>query len=199
MKLYIIGSGNHAGVVIDACRTAYIEGLLDDVNPVGAFRHGREIKGKSDMFIKYPDAFDFHIAIGDNSVREKLSTLKNRRYATIKHPSATLTNKQDCIGSFFAANSFIGNNSTVGNFTIVNSGAILDHDSSVGDFSHLCPGVVTGGRVRIGNRTTIGLGAMIRDGITVGNNCVVGMGSVVIENVPDGAVVYGNPAIRRNL
>ncbi len=37
-------------------------------------------------------------------------------------------------------------------------------------------------------------GAVVRDGATVGRYSVVGLGAVVVEDVPDGAVVAGNPA-----
>ena len=41
---------------------------------------------------------------------------------------------------------------------------------------------------------SIGSGATILCGITVGEGAVVGAGSVVTKDVPDGAVIAGNPA-----
>lgn len=41
---------------------------------------------------------------------------------------------------------------------------------------------------------SIGANATILPGITLGQNCLVGAGSVVTKNVPDNAVVAGNPA-----
>jgi maltose O-acetyltransferase len=35
---------------------------------------------------------------------------------------------------------------------------------------------------------------VILPGVTIGRGSVVGAGSVVTRDVPDGAVVYGNPA-----
>lgn len=43
-------------------------------------------------------------------------------------------------------------------------------------------------------RATIGTGAVLLPGITVGEGALVGAGAVVLEDVPDGAVVVGNPA-----
>jgi acetyltransferase-like isoleucine patch superfamily enzyme len=40
----------------------------------------------------------------------------------------------------------------------------------------------------------IGTGATILCGLTIGENAVIGAGSVVTRDVPDGAVVAGNPA-----
>lgn len=41
---------------------------------------------------------------------------------------------------------------------------------------------------------SIGANATILPGITLGENCMVGAGSVVTKDVPDNAVVIGNPA-----
>jgi UDP-2-acetamido-3-amino-2,3-dideoxy-glucuronate N-acetyltransferase len=41
---------------------------------------------------------------------------------------------------------------------------------------------------------SIGANATILPGITIGKNAIVGAGSVVTKDVPDGAIVIGNPA-----
>lgn len=41
---------------------------------------------------------------------------------------------------------------------------------------------------------SIGANATIRCGVTIGEDAMVGAGSVVLKDVPDGAVVAGNPA-----
>ncbi len=46
----------------------------------------------------------------------------------------------------------------------------------------------------IANDVWIGRGAMLKRGINIGNGAVVGAGSIVTKNVPDYAVVAGNPA-----
>ena len=50
------------------------------------------------------------------------------------------------------------------------------------------------GNVRVGEGTHVGLGAAVRQGVTIGKWCVIGAGTVVINDVPDGAMVVGNPA-----
>lgn len=40
----------------------------------------------------------------------------------------------------------------------------------------------------------IGAGAVLLPGVTIGRNALVGAGAVVVHDVPDGAVVVGNPA-----
>lgn len=201
MRLIIVGSGGHAGVVVEAARKIAmwaIEGLLDETVTHGGYRHGQLLLDRKVVF-QNSGAYKFFVAIGDNHVREKLSLTPGMSFVNIFHPRSYQADKVLSEGSFFAVNSVVGYNSHVGNFCIVNTGAILDHDSTLGNYSHLCPGVVTGGHVKIGSRTTVGLGAIIRDRVTIGDNCVIGMGSVVLKDVPDNTTGWGNPFAARNL
>jgi len=47
---------------------------------------------------------------------------------------------------------------------------------------------------RVKRRASIGSGATILCGVTIGERACVGAGSVVTRDVPDGAIVAGNPA-----
>lgn len=47
---------------------------------------------------------------------------------------------------------------------------------------------------KIGNNTIIYSGAVIIGNIEIGESCVIGANSVVTKNVPNNAVVVGNPA-----
>lgn len=191
MNIIIIGSGGHAGVVIDAVQKLgefKIVRLLDVKPYCGSMKHGYQVDEYEE---KWSHFFAF-IAIGDNKVREELSK-RELNYISVIHPTAEAS-KQNCHGSYFGANSIVGPNSKVGNFSIINTGVILEHDSVVGDYSHLAPGVVTGGRVKIGSRTFIGLNSTVKDGVTIGSNCIIGQGSNVICDVPDNTVWFGNPA-----
>ena len=61
---------------------------------------------------------------------------------------------------------------------------ILTHDRTRGLYAH----------TRIGQNCFIGGGSIILPGVTIGDNCVIGAGSVVTHDVPDRAMVGGNPA-----
>lgn len=50
-----------------------------------------------------------------------------------------------------------------------------------------------GKRPVIGNNVTVGCHACIIGGVHIGNNVTIGAGSVVVKDVPDNAVVAGNP------
>lgn len=49
-------------------------------------------------------------------------------------------------------------------------------------------------KTRIGDRVSIGTSATIMCGITVGKGAMIGAGAVVLCDVPENAVVVGNPA-----
>ena len=50
---------------------------------------------------------------------------------------------------------------------------------------------------KLKNGCSIGANATILPGITIGENAIVGAGSVVTKDVPDKAVVVGNPAVTK--
>lgn len=49
-------------------------------------------------------------------------------------------------------------------------------------------------KVTIGNDVWIGQRVMIMPGVTIGDGSIVGAASVVTKDVPDYAIVAGNPA-----
>lgn len=69
---------------------------------------------------------------------------------------------------------------------------------SIGDnfcFIHCTTiGKKDGRRPRIGNNVTLGCHVAIIGDINIGNNVTIGAGSVVVKDIPDNAVVVGNPA-----
>lgn len=204
MSLVIIGSGGHAGMVIEAIhaqnRKSEISGLLDDFLIPGLSRHGCTILGKIDDIPKLDDSHYYFIAVGDiegrSKIWDRMSVLlgeSEKEMAQVAHPSACWCNCKIHPGVFLGPGAIVNNNATVFQGAIVNTRANLGHDSTLGAFSHLAPSSATGGHVTIGHHTMIGMGAMIRDHISVGNNCVIGMGSIVTKPVPDNVIGWGNP------
>ena len=48
----------------------------------------------------------------------------------------------------------------------------------------------------VGNNVLIGMGSIILDGAEIEDNCIIGAGALVTANkvIPEGSMVYGNPA-----
>jgi NDP-sugar pyrophosphorylase family protein len=82
----------------------------------------------------------------------------------------------------------------IGNSTIVNTGAIVDHECRIGKGVHICPGVLLAGRVQIEEGAFVGLGAKILPCLKVGAYATIGAAALVREDVPAHATVVGVPA-----
>jgi serine O-acetyltransferase len=80
-------------------------------------------------------------------------------------------------------------------------GIVLNHQCVIGDNCTLCHGAGLGLTIpessheplTLGSNVFIGPGAFLREGITIGNNVLIGANSVVAKDVPDNAVIVGNP------
>ena len=55
-------------------------------------------------------------------------------------------------------------------------------------------GAAKGSSVHIGNNVWFGGNCVVLPGVHIGDNVVVGAGSVVVKDIPDNALVVGNPA-----
>ena len=91
-------------------------------------------------------------------------------------------------------NSIVQTNAKVGDYSIINTGAILEHDCILGNGVHMMPGSVIGGNATIGNYVTIGLNATVMPKIQVADGAYIGAGAVVTKDVKKNEVVVGNPA-----
>ena len=83
---------------------------------------------------------------------------------------------------------------TYGVNTIINSGAIVEHDCQIGAHAHIAPRATLCGNVVVGDHTFIGAGATIIEGVTIGSNVTVGAGSVVLRDIPNNVISVGIPS-----
>jgi acetyltransferase-like isoleucine patch superfamily enzyme len=76
----------------------------------------------------------------------------------------------------------------------VHMGCLIAHDVRVGHSAFISFAVAVSGEVEIGDGAFIGANATLVPRIRIGKFATVGAGAVVIRDVPDYAVVAGNPA-----
>jgi acetyltransferase-like isoleucine patch superfamily enzyme len=102
---------------------------------------------------------------------------------------------------------FIEQHVQIGNNVTVKSGIYIWEGASIEDNVFLGPNVVFTNDVRprskqyvdvqktlIKEGASVGANSTILAGITLGKYCMTGIGSVITRDVPDHALVYGNPA-----
>jgi len=191
----IIGASGHAKVTIDILKLNKqdITGVWDD-NQNLKYLSSFQINGTILDFKKLisPEAI---IAIGNNRVREMLVKQLNAKFGTAIHPSSVIADSVEIlVGTVVMANVSINADAYIGKHAILNTNASIDHDCKIGDFVHISPQVGLAGNVIVGEGTHIGIGASVIQGIKIGQWATIGAGAVVIKDVPDFAVVVGNPA-----
>lgn len=72
--------------------------------------------------------------------------------------------------------------------TIIKNNVILRHSTTIGNKKS------GGGSPIIGNNVDIGANSAILGEIVIGDNVIIGAGSIVTHDVPNNAIVVGNPA-----
>ena len=136
---------------------------------------------------------------GNGKAREAMTHLMESHGFTPRsliHRTAIISSSAD-IGKNvqLLAGSIIGAFAAVGDYTIINSGANVDHDCKIGRMCHLAPLAALAGEVAVDNNVFIGTNATVLPRISIGADSVIGAGAVVIKNVPTGSVIIGNPGL----
>jgi sugar O-acyltransferase (sialic acid O-acetyltransferase NeuD family) len=201
-SVILIGYSGHAYVVGGIFRAAgqvvagYCDNTAKSHNPFSLPYLGTETSAEAQAALATAAYF---VAIGDNQIRQKIHLLLAGQYAAINaiHPSAIIdpmARVTAASGIMIAARVAINPLAQIGQGAICNTGCIIEHECYVGDFAHIGPGAVLCGNVRVGAGSFVGAGAVVRQGISIGRQAMIGAGAVVVKEVPDGAVVMGNPA-----
>jgi sugar O-acyltransferase (sialic acid O-acetyltransferase NeuD family) len=191
--IYLFGAGGHAKVIIEILelQKKKVAGLIN-INP--------EIKNLFDYPVlqEIPDSAlidsEIIICIGNNTIRNKIATQITANYNIAQHPSANLSVRSKIgVGSVVMASVSVNSSTVIGKHVILNTNCSVDHDCVVHDFVHISPNAALASNVEVGEGTHIGVGACVVQGIKIGKWATIGAGAVIIKDVPDYAVVVGNP------
>lgn len=205
-KIFLFGAGLHGQTCIDAIEKENkyrIVGIIDSEKQIGSFVDGYEVIGRIDDLHKLTLRFLTNagsISIGSNWIRMKVAKeiceiAPDFEFVTVIHPSAIFgKNIRLGKGVFIGAQSFISSSCSIGDFCLVHQKAHLGLHNHMGDFSSISLGSITGGLVNIGKCSAVTVHATINDRIKIGRHSVVGSGSLVLNDIPDNAIVYGQPA-----
>ena len=190
--MYLYGASGHAKVIVEILEEAgiVVSGLFDD-NPdvkellgylsIGPYQ-GQVL---SDSMI---------ISIGDNKLRFYIALKNNISYGKAISTKASISARAFIgEGTVVMRNVSINSDVKIGRHVIINTSSSIDHDCVIEDFVHISPNSTLCGGVSVGEGTHIGAAAIIIPGIKIGRWATIGAGAVIIHDVPDFAVVVGNP------
>lgn len=180
-----------------------IIGLLDDDPAV----HGTEVFGYpvlgSTQLIRSDRLANVNVAIGVANERQLLIrkqirsrlALPPERYPALVHPTASVSRRSRVSeGAVIMAGVSCSGRVAIGSGVIILQNCAIGHEAQLADFSSVSITVSIGGSAQIGEGAYLGIGSSILPGCKIGKQAIVGMGAVVIRDVPNYAVVVGNPA-----
>ncbi len=205
-QIFLVGGGGHGRVVLDTLLSGgvKISGLLDPNLKLGDKVFGIPIVG-GDEFLNQVSPSDVLLVNGlgaNPSVqgRKKLfDDLKTRGFVfhTFQHTSSTIG--RECNlgeGSQVMAGAVLQNRVRIGNNTVINTRASIDHDCFVDSHSFISPGVILCGDILIGEATFIGAGAVVLPRVKIGINVIIGAGAVVTKDIADGMIFSRNSIVK---
>ncbi|MEG1947698.1 MAG: acetyltransferase [Lachnospiraceae bacterium] len=199
-KLLIVGAGGHgkmAGEIAELSGKYQCIQFLDD-HPSVKKKITYDVLGKIEEIEKYIKEYDFFVAIGNESIREKIQNnieKEDGNVITLIHPNAVIGHDVAIeAGSIIMPGTVINVGSHIGRGVIVNTASSIDHDNKLADFVHIAVGAHLAGTVTIGTKTWIGAGAVISNNIEICSECMIGAGAVVVKDIKEAGTYVGVPA-----
>ncbi|NRF39142.1 acetyltransferase [Pedobacter foliorum] len=199
-RIGIIGYSGHGFVVADAAHMVglslefYCERFETERNPFKLKYLGFD--GDKD-FIGWKEDYKFILGVGDNQIRNAIAlrVLANKKeLLNVVHPDALISSYVEMgIGNFISKRAAVNPLASIGDFCILNTGCIVEHECKIGNAVHIAPGAVLAGNVEVGDFTFIGANSVIKQGVKIGSNVIIGAGSVILKDIADHKKIVGNP------
>ncbi len=192
--MILFGASGHAKVIIDILEKQDVSvDYLVDANPNIKSLQSYDVIHESNWGVS-SDHQEVIVSIGNNKIRKEVADRLKNQFGWAVHSSAILGDEVSIgQGSVIMAGAIVNSATSIGNHSIINTASSIDHDCSLGDFVHVSPNAALCGSVSVGEGTHIGAGATIIPNLTVGKWVTIGAGAVITKDVPDYAVVVGNP------
>jgi sugar O-acyltransferase (sialic acid O-acetyltransferase NeuD family) len=192
--VFLIGASGHSKVILEILelQNKVIGGISDKNQEI------KELLGYS-VNVTFPEKFNYEfdeviVCVGDNIIRKRIVLENNFIYGFAIHPNTNISKSAKILnGSVIMGGVSINVSTQIGFHCILNTNASIDHDCFLEDFVHISPNAALAGNVFIGEGTHVGIGASIIQGVKIGKWVTIGAGTVILNDVPDYAVIVGNP------
>ncbi|MBO6252577.1 MAG: NeuD/PglB/VioB family sugar acetyltransferase [Bacteroidaceae bacterium] len=205
MKTILIGGGGHAISLLET---------LSDYKQIAGYA---DMQPSRDMPIPYlgadadvlatytPQEYDIQVTLVYTSevnlqLRKcVIERYKNYHSHTFVASTALVTRNSNLGEGCVVMEKAVVNRSSIGKNTVINTGAIIEHNCTIGNNCFIGPGAVLCGGVTVGDNTFIGAGTVVRDDVSIASDCTVGMGSLVTKDIIEAGVYRGQPAKSRKI
>lgn len=200
----LIGAGGHARVLLALMRAVgySVIGVCDPnlwANRTPSWE-GLDVLGDDATIAARfaPEAISLALGVGQRNscrLREQIYEQWHTRgydFPALVHPTAWLAD--DAVlaeGAQIMAGAIIQPGCTIGENSIINTRASVDHDCQLAANVHVAPGATLCGSVRVAAGAFIGAGAVIIQGIHIGEKAVVGAGATVVRNLGAHQTIIG--------
>jgi acetyltransferase EpsM len=193
--LVLYGAGGHSKAIVENLTSQKKSNLvlLDD-NPSKSHIFGINVYKTNEYDLS--SIQQMVLCIGNNIIRKKVANqFKNISFFSAIHKQTIISSHDVSIGkgTVVMAGVTINPSVKIGEHCIINTGAVVEHDCKIHDFAHICPNVSLAGGIEIGEGTQVGIGSSIIQSIKIGKWVNIGAGCVIVDDIPDYAVVRGNP------
>jgi sugar O-acyltransferase (sialic acid O-acetyltransferase NeuD family) len=192
LPVIIVGGGGHAKVLIEALKLQGIKihGIADPAHKTGETLSGIGFLGDDTVILEHSTQNILLVnGVGTIKVtqarRNIFESFKAKGYSfqQVIHPKTIIAS--DTVlgeGVQIMAGAIIQPGSQIGDNTIINTKASVDHDCKIGAHVHLAPGVTLSGNVTIGSGCHIGTSSIVVQGITIEADSFIRSGKLVIQN-----------------
>lgn len=203
-QLVVLGSGAAArmvGGMLKADDTIELVGFTD----ANSARHGQmlcglPILGSDDLLpgLRRRGVSHAVIAAGEPRLRQRLAAMLHEfdfELANAIHPHAFLAPEVHLgSGIIVLPGAVLMDNPSIGDNVFIGQAATIGHDAVVGRDCLVGGRSAIGAGVSVGEATLIGWASIIGPRHRVGTGAVIASGANVMSDMPDHAVVAGNPA-----
>ena len=204
MKIYLLGAANPETIrmIIAVKRsTTNVEfvGFLDnDPRKKNSDFFGFPVLGGIDLVesLAAPDVGFVNLITGDTKTRHETTraiVAAGGQLTNFIHPSIDLTMCKLGVGIYLQEAVVVQAGVAIGNNSSIHMGTLIGHETTIGSSVFIAHAVSVSGCCSICDGTFIGTNATILPRIKIGCWVTIGAGTVITRDVPDYAVVVGNP------
>jgi sugar O-acyltransferase (sialic acid O-acetyltransferase NeuD family) len=207
LPLVLLGAGGHAQVLLGLLRACGCEvlGVCDPALALAGLAawEGLPVLGDDHALQRWPAGrIGLVNGLGMTPARPAARRHLFERHSggshvfpALVHPAAWVApDAQLGAGVQVMAGAVVQPGSRLGDNTIVNTRASVDHGARIAAHVHLAPGCVLCGDVHVGEGAFVGAGAVLLPSCCVGARAVVAAGATVVRDVAAETGVRGVPA-----